>query len=530
MPPRSRRQSNHRLFAILALALYGIVSVSLATRNGVGVSPDSIAYLTAAGHARDGEPMTVMSWEGVPVALTHYPPLYPLVVGLLARTGIDMLTVVRGLDVLCFPALIVMAACVINRGWRPFTASAVLGAAVIASSLDLLAVHVMAWSEPLFLGLGLGGLCLIGGHITRPRRWTLLGAAGAVALASLVRLPGVALIMAGAASLAWGPGLRGATERWRDALVFGALAAAPLALRMAWNAHATGRPADRQLVVHVLAGWRLRTGILTISSWMLPGASNWLGHPALAVLGGGMFLLVLVAIVSVVRHASRDGMGTHDLTTTTIGGWFMACYLGVLGLDMVLLDASQWPGDRIMTPLLVAIVVVAFDRLGQLETVSGAAGATTRRVVVAASLALVAMGATAQGRFVAAAHAEGLSYSGLAWRDSPTLGSVRRTPIDMRLYSNRPDVIRWLTGRNAVGVPFRQGYFTHLPNRTYHADLVAIGRAVRAHAAEVVWFTPDVGSEEFLPSTDEIESGLGLTALERHADGTIYGAPVRSMR
>jgi hypothetical protein len=509
------------LLASAGLALYGVLGVLGATTRGVGVAPDSVHYLATARSVLDGHGFLAPAWDGSPAPSTHYPPLLPLVLAGLGRSGLGLLTAARALHALLFGATIVLVAGAINRFARPFTRAAFLGAALVATSVDLLSVHALALSEPLFIATALAGLSLLGGALERGRPGMLCGAAVVVGLAVLDRFIGVSLIAAGTTALLlarpWSLHVR-----VRRAACFLALAALPLGLWMLRGLAVAGTAADRHLVLHGVAGWQVKAGLLTISSWILPVASCCLGKPATVLLGGGV-LLALLAALAVAARRRPPGRRRPGPVTTVLGGLFAVYYLGVLGVTMILVDAHQGPDERLLTPVFVAVVVMVFDLVRRLDVSPGGWGLAGRRATLTIGLALLVLGALAQARFVAHARAQGLAYNELTWQRSRTIERVRQLPADTPIYSNRPDAVRFLAGRRAAGVPIKRDIHTLRPNAAYPAELAALGDRLRSGQVVLVWLPASPWNDAYYPSLDEIENSLGIRALHREPDGIVYG-------
>jgi hypothetical protein len=513
--------NRRRLVAIAICAVGGTAVAWLATVQGAGVSPDSTVYLAAAASLGDGHGLVVPDWDGRLVALTHYPPLFPAVLAAFGRAGVALATAARVLNASLFAVTIALCALAVDRFSRPVSRTAIVVAAVVASSLDLLTVHAMVWSEPLFLALGLAGLCLLGAHLQRPGWLTLVGSATAIALASLVRFPGVALVFAGAVALLLRPGAS-LRRRLVPAAVFSCLAGVPLAIQLALNAQATGQPADRPVALHLLFDWRARTGLVSLASWILPGASCCLSHVGIVAIGVPILATVLGLLAFTRRRPFplSTVRGDTGPSPSRIAGLFAAFYVGVLALDMAWLDASQWPNSRLMTPLFLAFVVTMGDHMRRIEVGERSAPGVLR-TIAGVAVVVVTLGLAAEAGFVRDARTHGLSYGRDTWRQSATMAAVRALPLDRRVYTNRPDAIRFLTNRSAVGMPLKQGFQTRRRNAAYDVTLERVLADVRLGQASIVWFPPDIGAEDFMPSTDELRSALGPGAML--ADGEIFG-------
>ena len=78
---------SNTLPAVLALAMFGVWAILLATRPGIGVTPDSTVYIDAARNLAAGHGLTAFAADGQSRPLTHYPPLYPSMLAFLATGG-----------------------------------------------------------------------------------------------------------------------------------------------------------------------------------------------------------------------------------------------------------------------------------------------------------------------------------------------------------------------------------------------------------------------------------------------------------
>jgi len=114
--------------------------------------------------------------------------------------GIDPLNGARWLGVFLFGANILLVGLVINRYTHGFWTS-VFGSFIMLSSVDMLNIHSMAWSEPVFIMFGLLGLFLLALHLENPRSLLLIASSGGIALAFLARYTGVAFVATGMAGV-----------------------------------------------------------------------------------------------------------------------------------------------------------------------------------------------------------------------------------------------------------------------------------------------------------------------------------------
>ncbi len=196
-----------RRFGVLALIMLAGVCASLLmwwiTDLGPGVSPDSTVYIETAknvlagkGFSAGGEPATYGGAYG------DSPPAYPLllaIVGLsrhgdIIRSGRLLGTLLYGINLVLF--VIVVRMCTARS--LSATACAVF---VFLSSTIVMEVHVMAWSEPLFIVFTLAAFVLLSLHVSRPTTFSLMVTSLMVGFAMVARYAGVALLPTMASAL-----------------------------------------------------------------------------------------------------------------------------------------------------------------------------------------------------------------------------------------------------------------------------------------------------------------------------------------
>ena len=80
---------------VLGFAVIGFLGIILCTPGGIGIYSDSVVYVGVARNLLRGEGVTYFDDNGRMAPVTHYAPLYPLVVSALGLAGIDPLEGVR---------------------------------------------------------------------------------------------------------------------------------------------------------------------------------------------------------------------------------------------------------------------------------------------------------------------------------------------------------------------------------------------------------------------------------------------------
>ncbi len=182
---------------LVAMGVLGAALVAICIRlYGPGLSPDSVGYISIARNLASGG--TYRNYGGG--VAPEWPPLYPILAAILQKlTGIDALTTTGLINVLSHGLTVYASGLLLSRIARHSPLAKHLGTVAIAISPALLAVSVMAWTEPLFICC-LVLFLLVGHQIVagEQRRLPLLLLTLFAALAALTRYIGVVLIPVGA--------------------------------------------------------------------------------------------------------------------------------------------------------------------------------------------------------------------------------------------------------------------------------------------------------------------------------------------
>jgi hypothetical protein len=83
---------------------------------GVGIYVDSLSYISSAHNLSAGIGMGRITGLGVFKPMTHYPPLYSLVLAVHNLLGLPELTAARWISILAFGLTIVLAGLIVSSG------------------------------------------------------------------------------------------------------------------------------------------------------------------------------------------------------------------------------------------------------------------------------------------------------------------------------------------------------------------------------------------------------------------------------
>ena len=150
--------SRRLIFALLLLSLLAVALVLLATRFGIGVTPDSTVYLEAARNLLNGRGLIALAADGELRPMTHYPPLYSSLLALIGLGHVSIAGAARWLQAILFGANVLLVGLVIARSARNSFWLPMVGALLMLTAPDVVAIHTLALTEPLFILLAVGCL------------------------------------------------------------------------------------------------------------------------------------------------------------------------------------------------------------------------------------------------------------------------------------------------------------------------------------------------------------------------------------
>ncbi len=120
---------------------------------------------------------------------------------------------------------------------------------------------------------------------------------------------------------------------------------------------------------------------------------------------------------------------------------------------------------------------------------------------------------------------DGVGYSSPVWLKSETISKLNELQYVGIIYSNGPDVIKFLTDRTAIIIPYEVIGSSLKQNDKYNEQLIEMSRAVNEENAIIVYFD-NLQWRWYLPTLNEIETVVGLPHLLNSEDGTIFGNPL----
>lgn len=501
-------RTGHIVFAAFIIITSFLLILS-ATHWGAGMTPDSVAYIMGARSIIANANLTELS--------PHWPPVYAISLALLGAAQADVLGAARWGHVFFHVASTAMIGYVIYRQTKGARLWSLVGMLVFTTSHAVLAVYMMAWSEALFLLFSLLGLYFLANHVEtrRPGRSNLWLSALFVGLAFATRYAGVALVAAGALSLlvftpvSW-------RARVRDCLIFVAAGSSLCGLWLLRNLDTGASATNRSLIYHPVTEAHVDQAIDTVSHWFqLPA-----GEPLLAL------LVTLGIVVLYGRSVAVKVNSTGRLCDISMV--FISVYFLFLLTSISFFDAHTPLDNRILSPILL-LVITSVPIMASRLPLTGYAGKVPHFLCLMLSVLLAALQTVEMKRALPQYIDNGIGFASKPWINSQTLAYLDRLPTDAVVYSNGPDPIRLLLGRETRMIPTMTLPNTREQNLAFPDEIQDMTRALTTNGGAIAYFF-GITWRWYLPSPAVLGTHLPALDVYRLHDGLVIPFPKETDR
>ncbi|MCP4357830.1 MAG: phospholipid carrier-dependent glycosyltransferase [Chloroflexi bacterium] len=499
-----------QIAGIIFLAIFGIFYLLAVMQLSIGVGSDSVAYFGAADNLRNGRGLTLpynSTFVGdKDVVMTHFPPLYSVILAVGAEVGDTVVTAARYLHAILFGCMI-LAVGLLTAFFQPRSIwSPIITSFLMLSSATIIRTYIGMMSEPVFLLLWLAGFFCLDRYLVHQRWLLLLAAAIFLSLTLLTRYSGITLTMTAVLWLLY-------RRQLKPAIGLGIISITPLATWLLFTAPQSNGVANRSLVWHPFEAYHFWQSVQTISSWIVPDNIT-------PVLQAVSWLLIIGALVWLIYRralAETDHLLLDMPEFLRMMPLMTLIYLPFLVLSISFLDVQIPMSGRILSPIFIAgilwcgYVIPAWWRQASWPLQRAALFPGT----IFCLAYLVSMAATYQD-FTS----KGDFYNTPRWYTSETVMYLRTLPPDVTLVSNAPDVIYYFTGRSSATLPAQYHDTSVQPNENYAAEVKTLGQEMAA-GTQIVYFY-DMPWRWFLPEEADLTAALPLQPVALLSDGAIY--------
>lgn len=514
VPPPQKTASFWRspaLWIAVAILLAATLAALLSSyRFGANQTSDSAVYLSSADSPVRGIQLTTNVGEPAGTPLTHYPPLYPILLASAKATGIGFLHAAAAIDLLAYFCSALGVYWFLVRSEKP--AWAVIAVLLLVCAGPIYYADSLVGPDGPAVALMILAMCLASEYLRKGELRILLFCGITLAAALLLRYVCAAFI--GAACLAVFLGERATwRQRFRSTIILGAVSSIPLGIVLLINRLLAGSATDRHAQIHLVKSSTLGDLADNLSAVFLPyQLPVWL---RCGLLGAAAVLVIRSAM-------SRQRLGQ----AVRVAAIFLGAYLLFLLVSMSLFDAATPFDDRILAPAVALICI-----LGTMLVAMAWERSSSRLGRVATALMLLA------GVSVEASHARAVlkisaqagSAEHLRAQYSALLPTIQRLSKNAAIYSNVPFDLYLVTGRNARTLPRLVGY-TDLKPRSSQEVATQIGemrdQLKRTGGLVIYKVRPPTLWDEGLISTQDLKQRLPeLVQVSAQPGFAVYRMP-----
>ena len=513
---------NPRLASFLTLILIAVIGTLLvlkATPEGLGISDDSIAYIAGARSMLAGNGYRE-AWLESNQPVTHFPPGFSSVLAFFGLFGFDPLRGTRFVNALLFGINAGLLGILVWRMTPSLTAGLVIAGLFIANS-DMLRVHVVAMSEPLFIFLSLLSFWNFDLYFERPPstvgksivgEWWWLVAAGAFAgMAYLTRYAGLALVATFVAALLV---LRTSWRKRFTSIGIFLLGFLPFAFGWALrNRFVAENATNRTFAWHPITAENIKLGLRTFSEFFIP-VESWrmvifkqtgVVSTMIIIILGAVFIWTLrqtwIYMTRSPRfpHGHRSDREAREVISFTTGLYIFA-YLASIFASMTMFDAATKFKLRILAPVFVGLLIlmVAFGIWMRKNY---------RPFVIVATLLAFALSIYKQSITFAHWSQGGIGYASFQWYDSDAMAYLRELSDDVGIYTNEPAAVYLYVGRGARVLPSRYDSATKQARSGYEAGVLDMQSDIMQGKAVMALFD---GGDNVASEVELLTEGLYL--------------------
>jgi hypothetical protein len=523
------------ILGIILISIVGGILATYATANGPWGYSDPVAYISTARSLANGQGLGYYEGDAGFSQSTIQPPFYPIVLSILGLFKINLVAGARWLNIFAFIASIFIA------GWIFYRYSRVPALGIIASALIcafpyMVVMFSSAYSEPIFiLFFILGGLCLIA-FLSNEKLVLLLGSAILVGMVPLTRYAGIAMVIAGGASVLifvsgtlW--------SRVKKTILYVTVASLPILIWLIWvyfsTAHTIG---GRNLDINMgslAAQFQAFRGIFMDTVWKWVPFQT---HQTLLrymvrfiIMGVGLIFILCLSIFAErrLRSSFPDDTNRSGIHIFTFFGLSSLTFIGVLIATYLFTLPTIDIDNRTLLPFYVSAVMTLLGGMA-LWQFTWFRGKMQILKVFPWIIAVICIAwYFPQTRDEMEFYHSGDGLTAYHWNSSATIQAVRALPSNQPLISNDWELLLLWTGRPIYGLWNTFPSESPIQTGAYGANSVDRVQVIfcKQGAALVIFsdFESQYKDRVGGSSMDQLPNLFsGLTVFGKFSDGAIY--------
>lgn len=504
-----RRISLLKYWDTLATAIVGFAITYLFTHHsGIGVSPDSIAYVSAARNwVHQGR---LADYTGHP--LVDFPAGFPLILaGILGLTHVDPFAFMPLVCPLMFAFLIATCGYMADRMGYPSLWYKTLLLICIALSPALIEVYIMLWSETLFIVMSVLFMVTLRRYLYLHNIWVLLLVGVICAVSCTIRYAGITMIGAGGLLLLFEkyPSFK---IKLQHLFLFGVVSVSLLVINLLRNEYVSGTLTGRRQKGETPLLRNIYFYGNTFNDWFFFGSA----HYRLCLILG----LALLTLLSLLFTRSLSGPWFKQIPALFRGYPAfvrIALTFALLYSAFMVISATfsrYEPIDsRLLSPLFIPMVFSLAYPLSLFTRRAGEKGKRWWKLVGIVFFGLVLSSQLmADYQWYSDIEDAGIGgYTEDIWKDSPLVQFLQSKPSPLipryTLYSNSPEGVYFFCNRHCQLLP-QQAF--EGPIRQFYAE---------GHQY-VIWFND--GDNDAILTQEQVLSHKRMILVKHFTDGAVY--------
>ncbi|MEK6590907.1 MAG: hypothetical protein AABZ11_09545 [Nitrospinota bacterium] len=507
------KKEDYIILPLSALSIIGIIVLLFSTRSGIGISPDSATYIGVSRNVLTGKGL-ILPFGSEATPMTHYPPLFPVVLAILGFSGGDPLNIARWFNALLFGANITLVGLAINKYTHSLCLS-ISGSFLMLTSVDMLGIHSMAWTEPLFIFLGVLGLLLLDTYTEDQKPLFIIISSLAIALGFLTRYIGIVLVTTGIGGIFF---LCKKTyyRKFIDIVILTSISSLPIIVWVIRNLYVSGTMANRKFFFHPITVYHFRYAIDTISRLFLPETVHKIVR---AIVLFVVIIALLISDIFLLIKKRKDSIRQRGEKIPYLLILFILIYTGFLIFSISFFDAHTLMDYRILSPIYVSGLILVLWMIQRLLSY-------TKEIPLLKSILLLT-GIAFSGSYLVRGtwwiihtSRDGQGYASKAWHHSEIIKKIRNLPSEIPIFTNLPDAVYILTGRSTFMIPDKVNPESRQTNNNYLSEIDRMREWLKNKDGVLIYF--NTIQRWYLPQENELKEQLQLLLIEKKTDGSIY--------
>ena len=487
--------------------------MSYATKWGIGISPDSVTYLKVSDNFLNG----IGLYLSPDKPMTHYPPLYPMVLTIGGLLGATLLDWAKYLHIIFYSANITLIWLIIFKDTRSSVIAALLGSVVALSSALMIHIHSVAWSEPLFIFMALSGLIFLVEFFAKTKTKHLIASGLLIGLALLTRYSGVALLFACLLGIIFFTTKR----KLHSIFLFGLCGMIPISIWLIRNLMLANTLTNRTLDSHPITVNYFNQATTIFSEWLqLPSGLPEIFTQSFFILLVCSSLFASFFLFYKQKKISREISDYHIAYFPLLSHFFILIYFLLLMITISFFDAHTPLDHRIMSPVFIIYLIGTTSLIYNIFLTFN----TPPKIKIFIALIFlffITFQAKETSYLVTDFYNNGRGYAGKEWKTSEAVFFAKNLPQGTTIFTNATDALNILADKHAKDIPKLIDPATRKRNKNFESEIVKMVQEIETNDGVLIYFNM-VNWRGYLPTNQDIARKLPVKTIYQGHDGTIY--------